>query len=300
MDKPAPMNRTDSTARSRQPQGQGREQGRGHVFAHSLRDGNLVLVALAGVAALAWSAWLWNEAHPGALAALWLAQVLLLCTNYQCVAHNFVHNEFFGPRWANALMSMLNSVALCFPQSVFREHHFNHHRYNNLAPADGQEGDLSSLQRFSRVPGQPEPLWRYALLSPLRADVLRYARAAFTAGRGRQVMLDSAAVVSVMAGLAWWMPGYFFVYYLPLLYFGHVVTYTEGYFEHHRAVPGDRQRNAVSCYSRWYNFIWFNNGYHQEHHCYPGVHWTRIAAMRERMLPESERRVVPHAHWVNF
>ena len=209
-------------------------------------------------------------------------------------------NEFFGPRWANALMSMLNSVALCFPQSVFREHHFNHHRYNNQAPADGQEGDLSSLQRFSRVPGQPEALWRYALLSPLRADVLRYARAAFTAGRGRQVVLDSVAVVSVMAALAWWMPAYFVVYYLPLLYFGHVVTYTEGYFEHHRAVPGDRQRNAVSCYSRWYNFIWFNNGYHQEHHCYPGVHWTRIAAMRERMLPEPERRVVPHAHWVNF
>jgi hypothetical protein len=30
------------------------------------------------------------------------------------------------------------------------------------------------------------------------------------------------------------------------------------------------------------------------------MHWTAVPALRERMLPETERRVVPHAHWVNF
>jgi fatty acid desaturase len=191
-------------------------------------------------------------------------------------------------------------VALCFPQTVFREHHFNHHRYDNRAPTAGDDGDLSSLYRFSRVDGRPEPFLRYILLSPLRADVFRYAGLAIEHGKLGRLLLDSAAVLAVMAAVAWRSPSYFFVYYVPLVYFGHVVTYAEGYFEHHQAVPGDRQRNAVSCYSRWYNFIWFNNGYHQEHHCYPGVHWTAVPALRERMLPETERRVVPHAHWVNF
>jgi fatty acid desaturase len=272
----------------------------GAVFAHSPRDGNLVLVALAGVALLALSVLGWPTAAPGPLVALWLAQVLLLCTNYQCVAHNFVHNEFFRARWANAAMSMLNSVALGFPQSIFREHHFNHHRYNNQAPSAGADGDLSSLYRYSGQPGEPEPFLRYVLLSPLRADVLRYARAAVAGGHATRLLLDTLAVAAVTAALAWHSPAYFALYYLPLLYFGHVVTYAEGYFEHNHAVPGDRMRNAVSCYSRWYNFIWFNNGYHQEHHCYPGVHWTKIAPLRGRMLPESQRRVVAHAHWVNF
>jgi fatty acid desaturase len=270
------------------------------AFAHSPRDGNLVAVALAGVALLALSVLWWPTARPAALAVLWLAQVLLLCTNYQCVAHNFVHNEFFRAGGLNTAMSMLNSVALGFPQTVFREHHFNHHRFNNSAPTAGVEGDLSSLYRYSSVAGQPEPFLRYVLLSPLRADVLRYARAAIANGRGRRLAADTAAVLATMATITWLAPAYFVAYYVPLVYFGHVVTYAEGYFEHHRAVPGDRLRNAVSCYSGWYNFIWFNNGFHQEHHCFPGVHWTEIARLRDRMLPESERRVVPHTHWVNF
>jgi fatty acid desaturase len=197
-------------------------------------------------------------------------------------------------------MSMLNSIAICFPQTVFREHHLNHHRYNNQAPRPGEDGDLSSLYRYSTHPGEPESFLRYALLSPLRADLLRYARAAWFGGRRARLMMDVATVVSVMAVLAWMRPAYFVFYYVPLVYFGHVVTYAEGYFEHNRAAPGDRYRNAVSCYSRWYNFIWFNNGYHQEHHCYPAVHWTRIAPIRNRMLPEDQRRVVAHAHWFNF
>jgi fatty acid desaturase len=211
-----------------------------------------------------------------------------------------VHNEFFSWRWANHAMSMLNSIALCFPQSVFREHHLNHHRYNNQPPRPGQKGDLSSLYRYSRHPGEPEPFLRYALLSPLRADVLRYAQAAWRGGQRGRLVMDTVTVAAVMVFFAWQLPEYVVLYYLPLMYFGHAVTYAEGYFEHNRAVPGDRYRNAVSCYSGWYNFIWFNNGYHQEHHCYPALHWTRIAGMRARMVPEDQRRVVPHTHWVNF
>src|SRR5262245_2340193 len=100
------------------------------LFAHSLRDGNLALVALAGVGLLALSVHGWPTAGPASLGALWLGQVFVLCTNYQCVAHNLVHNEFFRWRWANAAMSMLNSMALGFPQTIFREHHVNHHRFN--------------------------------------------------------------------------------------------------------------------------------------------------------------------------
>ena len=60
------------------------------------------------------------------------------------------------------------------------------------------------------------------------------------------------------------------------------------------ASPGSN--DSVSCYSRLYNFVWFNNGYHQEHHFRPQVHWTELPTLHPQMLPESERRVVRGWH----
>lgn len=276
--------------------------GRSRLFAHSPRDLPLVLLAVAGVALIPAAWWTWHHGGPLAIALIFLVQALLACTNYQCVAHNFVHFEFFRRRGLNHAFSVLNSIALGFPQSIFRQHHLNHHRFNNAPPARGEArgGDLSSLYRFSRRAGRPEGFLAYSLLSPLRADIPHYARGALRGRTRRRLAAEAAALIALMATMAWISPGFLFFYYLPLLYVAHVLTYAEGYFEHNRAVPGDRMRNAASCYGRLYNRLWFNNGYHQEHHCYPQVHWTKIAAYRSRMLPETGRRVVRHAHCTNL
>ena len=61
--------------------------------------------------------------------------------------------------------------------------------------------------------------------------------------------------------------------------------------EHHR---GDVTRDSVSIYSRWYNFLTFRNGYHQEHHHSPGVHWTKFHEITP-LLPE-DRTVINDYH----
>ena len=61
-----------------------------------------------------------------------------------------------------------------------------------------------------------------------------------------------------------------------------------------------RKTDSVSGYGRLYNLIWFNNGYHQEHHWRPQVHWTEVPALRAQLPPETSRRVVRAAHWFNF
>jgi hypothetical protein len=43
--------------------------------------------------------------------------------------------------------------------------------------------------------------------------------------------------------------------------------------------------NSVSSYHRPYNWIFFNNGYHQEHHWDPKAHWTQMRAVRQEILP---------------
>jgi hypothetical protein len=42
----------------------------------------------------------------------------------------------------------------------------------------------------------------------------------------------------------------------------------QGHYEHAGA--------TTSHYGRIYNALCFNDGYHVEHHAYPGVHWTRL------------------------
>ncbi|MEM9853135.1 MAG: fatty acid desaturase [Pseudomonadota bacterium] len=253
----------------------------------------LALLAAAYLAFQSWGFW--------ALVPLFVVMCFVICTNYQCTAHNFVHNEFFAARWMNDAFSVLNTLALGFSQTIFREHHLNHHKHNNAPLArDGSAGDLSSLRRYSGDEEEDEPFLKYILLSPLRADILSYARAAIRRKYKARLVAEAAALVLFWLFLLAVDWRFALMFYLPLVYLGHVMTYAEGYFEHHKTTPGDRMRNAVSCYGALYNWFWFNNGYHQEHHCYPAVHWTEIPEYREKMLSEDERRVVSYAHWVNF
>ena len=80
----------------------------------------------------------------------------------------------------------------------------------------------------------------------------------------------------------------------------HDVGVVDGNRQNRRAKPGNRLTDSVSCYGRPYNLLWFNNGYHQEHHFRPQVHWTRVPEVRELMLPTHQRRVVRGAHLLNL
>src|SRR5205814_9568723 len=78
---------------------------------------------------------------------------------------------------------------------------------------------------------------------------------------------------------------------LPAAYYlGWVLSYAQGYWEHYDAKPGDHYANSVSSYHRLYNLLWFNNGYHQEHHWDPKHHWTRMHQLHEQLRP----RLVEH------
>ncbi|HTL10945.1 MAG TPA: fatty acid desaturase [Bdellovibrionota bacterium] len=260
-------------------------------FRHSPKDAWLVGLAL--FQCMIWGLTLvfWDALDGWTLVPLSLLAAFLICTNFQCVAHNFIHNPFFGDTALNGAFSLVNTLCLGIPQSLYTAHHLNHHQYNN------QTGDWSALHRYSKKPGTQEALWRYAIVGPIRADIGPAFKGARTLGLGSLVVAEAgllaAVVVAAFAIHATWVVEFF----LPTLYLGHILAYAENYLEHDRADPAKRMANSVSCYSSWYNRIWFNNGYHQEHHAYPRINWTRIPEARGRMLPESQRRVVKHAHW---
>jgi hypothetical protein len=82
------------------------------------------------------------------------------------------------------------------------------------------------------------------------------------------VIVEAAAVLTLWGLLIYAIPGFFWFVYLPGYTVGLMLCYLHGYFEHYGG--------ATSHYGFSYNVMFFNDGYHVEHHRLPGEHWTRL------------------------
>ncbi len=209
------------------------------------------------------------------------------CWNLQCISHNFIHNPFFRNVWLNRFYGLLETIAIGMPHQLYHHYHLNHHAGDNDAKGpDGSTRDWSSIYRHSKD-DSPEPFWRYCLYSFFRVEVGPVLRVAIRHGRAHvwQVLAETVVLVGFWALLLIVDWRYFAYFYLPSYFLGWVISYAEGYLEHYGAQPGNPFANSVSSYNRLYNFLWFNNGYHQEHHWDPKAHWTRMHEVREEILP---------------
>lgn len=271
------------------------------LFAHTWKDGVLVLLSGLNLGLIVFGLVAFDELSWPALMGLGCVVVFLNCTNYQCVAHNFLHNPFFRFAWLNNAFSVFNSVALGLPQTLYKYHHLNHHQFNNDVPEPGSRTteDRSSTFRHA-TPPKEEHILLYSLLGPFRTELGFLYAAARAKNRAPLVWAEAAAMTAFAAFLAVMNPIYFLTFVIPVWFLGQAAALAENYLEHHRAIPGNRLTDSVSCYGSLYNFVWFNNGYHQEHHYRPTAHWTKVKDFRGEMLPENERRVVKGAHWFNF
>jgi hypothetical protein len=88
----------------------------------------------------------------------------------------------------------------------------------------------------------------------------------------RTALWQALAVIALFAGLAAAAPAFFLFTYLPGWAAGLGLCWLQGYYEH--------ERGTTSHYGRIYNFLFFNDGYHVEHHARPGVHWTDLPRAR--------------------
>lgn len=224
------------------------------------------------------------------LVLLVILNVFLMGTNYQCVAHNFIHLEFFKSKLNNKVFSILNTIGIGIPQSMYRLHHLNHHRFNNQP-----DGDWSSTLKYGQN-GKEENIWKYSLLGVIRTDLVML----FKMSRKNSFLpaIELSILILFLSGcfLLNWKLALFYV--IPSYLGGQFFALWENHCEHHLADPFDRKRDSVSCYNPIYNFLWFNNGYHQEHHFAPQIHWTQVTKVRNE-LPD-DRVIVKICHLTNI
>lgn len=114
---------------------------------------------------------------------------------------------------------------------------------------------------LSALLGIPQTIWRERHLA-------HHAGVVWKPRISPQLIAETALVLGVWLVLLATQPRFFVTVYLPGYVAGLVLCYLHGYFEH---VQG-----TISHHGRLYNLLFFNDGYHVEHHASPGTHWTRL------------------------
>lgn len=123
--------------------------------------------------------------------------------------------------------------------------------------------------------GIPHTLWRDRHLA-------HHAGVAWRLRISPWLTIETLLVASLWTILLLFAPRFFLLTYLPGYLAGLGLCAMQGYLEHAGGSP-------VSHYGRLYNFLFFNDGYHAEHHATPGVHWTLLARSRREGARVSPR-----------
>lgn len=274
------------------------------LFAYSPWDIVPVLACIAHFAfvvglVLAFAALPWWGFVP--LAALYAVSI---SWNINGIAHNHIHNPYFSWEPLNRAFSMLLSLTLGFTQTEYHYVHLRHHAGNSDRPGpDGETVDPLSIYRRGDD-GEPENVWAYTFLSYFRDAPTKD----FSAMTGRRRLdavwsrAEMAAVVVFYALLAVydWRAVLCLV---PFYYLGHSLSSLNGWYEHFGGNPDVPIAWGVSSYNRFYNWLWFNNGYHAEHHYRPRQHWTRMKELYRQIAAQQKAagvKVIGTCHALGF
>jgi fatty acid desaturase len=234
-----------------------------------------------------------------------LVYSLMMNANINGLAHNFIHNPFFRSPLLNRLFSLVNSVAVCFSQTYYDVVHMQHHKGNADRPDEsGQTLDWISIYRHGHD-GEAENPWSYIFLSFFRDNPAAIRRELRKRGNADLLWgnIELACVGLMLLVMLFFNWRYVLFFFLPFYYLGHCFSYLNGYFRHYGADPDKPIAWGVSSYGKLYNWIFFYNGYHAEHHFRPKVHWTKMEAFQKQIAELQKKegvRVIEHAHMLGF
>jgi fatty acid desaturase len=145
---------------------------------------------------------------------------------------------------------------------------------------------------LSAVLGVPQSVWRARHLrhhaESSGAPDLQVRGVVRTRAPRRHVAFDLLLIATIWVVAAIVAPSTFVFRYLPGIAIGLVLCQLQGHFEH--------ARGTTSHYGRLYNWLFFNDGYHVEHHLRPGEHWTRLTSVDRR--DDASSRWPPVLRWL--
>ena len=143
---------------------------------------------------------------------------------------------------------------------------------------------------LSLLLGIPQSLWKERHLWHHAGEPKRWRYRAWRGQKG----LQGIVVVLGWLLLAWAIPPFFWGIYLPSYLLGLSFCFLQGYYEHREEA---HLGMGISYYNRFYNLLWFNDGYHIEHHLAPRKHWRELPKEAHDRATWAISRLPPHLRW---
>jgi beta-carotene hydroxylase len=226
-------------------------------------------------------------------AAAWLA------VSATTIKHNHMHHRTFRSRWANTLLDhWLGCLTGSTTTSIITEHNLRHHGHNNT----DDDFVRASLVRFRSqwlnfLCFFPRAFVEIYLKKPVDLALWwRTNRRLFWRGLFEQLSLFSFVVT--LALIDWRAT----LLCLVLLWV-HAEWWqiTFSLLQHQDLESDDPWQNSRNITGRWFNFFFFNIGYHTAHHLRPTLHWSELPRFHAEMIaPRIHPSLVSPSLWVFY
>jgi len=196
----------------------------------------------------------------------------------QLASHELSHNLCFEQPWANKWTAILSNIPTGMPSAIsFQRYHMDHHQYQGVDGIDTDIPVFAEMNYFSNLICKviwlalqpfmyafrpllikPKPMTKWEVFNWIACGSFDFALYYF---------LGTKALAYLIAG--------------TLLGLG--LHPSAGHFvaEHYEFVAGQETYSYYGCM----NYVMFNVGYHNEHHDFPRVPWSKLPAVKA-MAPE--------------
>jgi len=192
----------------------------------------------------------------------------------QLAVHELSHDLCFSGTWKNRLLAIVANLPTGFPSGqTFRPYHMDHHNYQG---SDGIDTDIPCWIETTFVTNMlSKIIWLMCqpLCYALRPMLIKPQPFGYWEGLNWLVQVAFNAAVIYFFGLK------AFTYFVAGTLLGLGLHPSAGHFvaEHYEFVSG---QETYSYYGPA-NFFNFNVGYHNEHHDFPKVPWSKLPKVRE-------------------
>lgn len=210
------------------------------------------------------------------LVRMFIAAVLgVILTGWFSAIHESVHGLFVKNRMLNRLAGLYWACPTLLNFSLYRAYHLEHHRHTTVNGDPEPSGEFGSLVDYLTA---LTTLWfpvRFLVLS-VRSLLGRFPAYARSKSLRWDAVIDTLvlAVWIMFVGLCTLFApiDMLFIYWLPLTIYFPMLSIT-GLPEHYGCErTADVTVNTRTTNSNWlFRFIYWNNNYHAEHHCFPQV-----------------------------